>query len=96
MLKGDTVRLKCYFRTFKGNLIEPSNVTLTIFKDEQTEIESFILNDTHKQEEGVYFYDYTPSSELKELNLDSFIFEFKGIYNDKPIIVRDSVEMRFC
>ncbi|MGE7217145.1 hypothetical protein ACQKJC_11645 [Priestia koreensis] len=87
---GDTVRLKCYFKTFNGEHIDPNDMKLTIYKADKTKIEEFEINDTHREKMGVYFYDYVTASELNE-----FIFEFAGSYNNKPILVRDLVKVKF-
>jgi len=90
MLSGDSIRLKVNFKTFTGQPVNPVNLTLTIYKTEQTQIEQFTLDDTNKLDVGVYFYDYVPASELNE-----FIFEFAGTYNDKPILSRGQVKVKF-
>lgn len=90
ILTGDTVRLKCHFKTFNGNSVDPNDIKLTIYDSTKTQIEQFILNDTNKENVGVYFYDYVPALELNE-----FIFEFGGSYNNKPILARDSVQVKF-
>ncbi|OLN22904.1 hypothetical protein BTO30_07100 [Domibacillus antri] len=90
MYAGDTVRLKCHFKTFEGTPVTPDNVTLTIYKTDKTQIEQFILTSTDQLEIGVFYFDYTPASELNE-----FIFEFAGRVNGKPIIVRDTVKISF-
>ncbi|MGG1690587.1 hypothetical protein ABDH65_11055 [Heyndrickxia ginsengihumi] len=90
MLQGDTIRLKCHFKTFDGVLVDPSDVKLTIYKSDQTQIEQIPLDDTNRLDVGVYFYDYTPASELSE-----FIFEFAGSVNNKPILSRGKVEVKF-
>jgi hypothetical protein len=90
MLQGDTVRLKCHFKAFDGQLIDPTDVKLTIYKSDETVIEQIHLDDTNKENVGVYFYDYTPASEL-----DEFIFEFAGSVNNKPILSREKVKIQF-
>ena len=90
MYQGDTVRLKVNFKAFTGQAVNPVNPTLTIYNSQKEQIEQFILDDTNNESLGVYFYDYTPASELNE-----FIFEFAGSYNSKPILVRDSVQVTF-
>ncbi|MED4374309.1 hypothetical protein P9274_00995 [Schinkia azotoformans] len=87
---GDTVRLKVHFKTFTGESIEPTDIKLTIYDSTKTQIEQFILDDTYKLDVGVYFYDY-----LLPANLDLIIYEFAGVYNNKPILVRDSVKIQF-
>ncbi|MGM7635499.1 hypothetical protein [Bacillus sp. Hm123] len=90
MFKGDTVRLKVHFKNALSQSIDPEDVKLTIYKNDHTKIEEFILDDTNKEKLGVYFYDYVPAYELNE-----FIFEFVGSVNNKPILVRDTVRLKF-
>ncbi|MCC3645825.1 hypothetical protein JGK52_03885 [Cytobacillus oceanisediminis] len=90
MIQGDTIQLRVNFKSFKGNLIDPDNVKLTIYKSDKTQIEQIAITDSDKESVGVYFYDYTPASELNE-----FIFEFAGSYNSKPILARGKVELKF-
>jgi len=90
MLKGDTVRLKVNFKDFTGKAVNPVDVKLTIYNESQLQIEQFLLDDAHKESVGVFFYDYVPATELNE-----FIFEFAGMVNNKPILSRDSVKIKF-
>ncbi|MGV3266205.1 hypothetical protein [Cytobacillus pseudoceanisediminis] len=90
MIQGDTIQLRVNFKSLKGNLIDPDNVKLTIYKSDKTQIEQIAITDSDKESVGVYFYDYTPASELNE-----FIFEFAGSYNSKPILARGKVELKF-
>lgn len=83
---GDTVRLKCFFRTFSGKEINPVNVMLKIYDNQQQEIDSFNLDDTNKID-GVYFYDYVIPAGTGNL-----IYEFAGVYNDKPIVTRGELK----
>lgn len=91
MIQGDTIRLQCHFKSFNGQSVDPINVTLTIYDKDKNQVEQYELNDTNKENVGVYFYDYSPASELN----DYFYFEFAGSYNNKPILVRDKVEVKF-
>ncbi|WP_026675775.1 hypothetical protein [Fictibacillus gelatini] len=91
MLKGDTVRLKVHFKTFTGQSVDPTDVKLTIYKSDKTKIEEIPITDSNKENVGVYFYDYIVPDEI----LESFIFEFRGLYNNKPILARDSVQIKF-
>lgn len=89
-LAGDTVRFRCHFRTFDGQLIDPADVKLTIYDAIKQQIEQITLDDTNKENVGVYFYDY-----VLPMNQSEIIFEFSGVYNNKPILVRDSVKIQF-
>jgi len=89
-LAGDTVRLKCHFKTFDGQSVEPNDIKLTIYDMNKQQIEQITLDDTNKESIGVYFYDYVLPDDKQEI-----IFEFRGLYNNKPILVRDSVKIQF-
>jgi len=91
MIKGDTVRLFCVFKTFEGVLIDPSSISLKIYDNAQNVIETIPVGIENKESTGKYYYDYTPASELNEV----FYFEFAGSVNNKPILVRDSVKVKF-
>lgn len=86
MYQGDTVRLKVNFKSFTGQAVNPVNPTLTIYKTDQTVVET--ITDLVNEGTGQYYYDYVPE-------LSEFIFEFSGQYNDKPILVREKVETKF-
>ncbi|USK86162.1 hypothetical protein [Peribacillus asahii] len=90
MLSGDSIRLKVNFKDFAGKAVNPVSLTLTIYDTNQMQIEQFTLDDANKLDVGVYFYDYVPASELNE-----FIFEFAGSVNNKPILARDTVKVKF-
>ncbi|WP_010651181.1 hypothetical protein [Oceanobacillus massiliensis] len=87
---GDTVRLKVNFQAFDNQAVNPVNVTLTIYDTTETQIEQFILDDTNKEDVGVYFYDYVTPNDKQEV-----VFEFRGVYNNKPTVVRDSLQIKF-
>ena len=89
-LAGDTIRLKCHFRTLDGRSVIPADVKLTIYNTNKQQIEQITLDDTNKEDNGVYFYDY-----VLPMNQNEIIFEFSGVYNNKPILARDSVKIQF-
>ncbi|RIJ65317.1 hypothetical protein [Rummeliibacillus sp. POC4] len=89
MYQGDTIRLKVHFKNFNGQSIDPSDIKLTIYKSDKTKIEQFILDDSNKENVGVYFYDFVP------IGLSEFVYEFSGLYNNKPILARDKVQIKF-
>ncbi|MFD2638424.1 hypothetical protein [Piscibacillus salipiscarius] len=88
--KGDTVRLKVHFKSLNGQSVNPVDVYLTIYDKDQTEIESIALDDTNQEDVGVFFYDYVLPNDKPEV-----IFEFRGLHNQKPILVRDRIESKF-
>lgn len=87
---GDTVRLIVNFRTFTGQAIDPTDVTLTIYDNTEQQIEQFILDDTNRNDVGVFFYDFVTPNDEQEI-----IFEFRGLNNSNPIVVRDSLQIKF-
>lgn len=89
-LAGDTVRFRCHFRTFDGQNIDPADVKLRIYDTQKQQFEEISLTDTNKENVGVYFYDYVLPDDKQEI-----IFEFKGIYNEKPILARGQVKIEF-
>ncbi|ALX47854.1 hypothetical protein [Lentibacillus amyloliquefaciens] len=87
---GDTVRLKCHFKSLNGQSVDPTNPTLTTYDTDQTQIEQINLDDTNKEDVGVYFVDYQVPDDKQKI-----IFEFRGEHNSNPIVVRDSLEIKF-
>jgi hypothetical protein len=90
MIQGDTIRLQVQFKTFTGDLVDPEGISLTIYDNARNVLETIPITNENKESIGKYTYDYTPP-----LELDEFIFEFKGVYNNKPIVARDKVEIKF-
>lgn len=88
MFSDDTVRLKVKFRDFDGQVIDPTEVTLTVYKINKEVITTITQNSLTKENVGCFFYDYTVGTE-------DFIYEFSGLYNNKPILSRDTVQIKF-
>lgn len=91
-LIGDSVRLRVRFRTFNGNAVDPTDVTLRILDgNDYSEIESISSADINKIDVGVYEYDYVvPSGES-----ESLVYEFSGSFNSKPILSRGCFDRTF-
>ncbi|OLS37916.1 hypothetical protein BTR22_05240 [Alkalihalophilus pseudofirmus] len=88
ILTGDTIRLRVHFKSYKGHPVDAEDVILTIYNKSLEVIETF--KDTNKESNGVYFYDYKLPDEEQE-----FIFEFRGVYDEKPIISRGTFSSKF-
>jgi len=87
VLINDTVRLKVYFKTFDGIAVDPTNITLKIYDDNQQILETISIDDTNKINVGIYFYDYIiPSGE------GDIYFEFAGLVNNLPIVTRKLIK----
>lgn len=86
---GDTVRLKVNFKTFGGDLVNPTGISLTLY-DGLVILQTIPITAADNETIGVYFYDYVIPDDIPEL-----IFEFKGLHNNKPILARDTVQVQF-
>lgn len=98
---GDTVTLNVRFKTSKGNAIDPTDVTLKIFKPTITSfelIDTISLTSDHKVSIGEYEIDYTIPSYLEFTNSITshyIVAEFSGMYNGKPTLTRKRIPVRF-
>jgi hypothetical protein len=88
VLKNDTVRLLVFFKDFDGNVIVPTDVKLTIYNKEETIIET-ITDGIINLSQGKYQYDYTDTTG------SDFIFEFSGVFNSKPVLARQEINVKF-
>ncbi|MFB5088634.1 hypothetical protein PGC35_15740 [Psychrobacillus sp. PGGUH221] len=88
MFKNDTIRLIVQFRTFDGNKVTPDDVKLTIY-DKQENVIQEITYGLSTDGLGKYEYDYTDSTGK------DFIFEYSGFFNEKRILARESVNVKF-
>lgn len=91
VLQGDSIRLRVHFKTFEGVSVNPNTITLNIYKNDQTLLISIPETELVNEVTGRYYFDYLVPDDLK----DSFIFEFKGIHNNKPILSREKVSIQF-
>jgi len=82
----DTIRLIVQFRDFDGKNIIPTDVTLTIYKEDKTEVETITTNITQKSDS--FSHDYL-------IPEHDFIYEFSGVYQEKPILARQLVKTKF-
>ncbi len=89
---GDTVRLKVHFKSFDGDSIDPDDITLIIYNTNKSVIETIPISDENKTATGQYYYDYVVvPDDIQEY----FIFEFRGLHNNNPILARDRVNIKF-
>ncbi len=87
MFSNDTIRLIVQFRDFNGQPINPTDVKLTIYDKQQ--VDETITDGIINIEQGNYQYDYTDTT-----NSD-FVFEFSGVFNDKTVLARQEVKIKF-
>ncbi len=88
MLQGDTVRLKVHFRDLDGAQAPVRETQLSIYKQEDNSVLQSITNDFINMDSlGVFYYDYVAS--------EPFIYEFKATYKNRPIVVREKVDVKF-
>lgn len=88
MFAKDTILLSVQFRTFDGNKVTPNDVKLTIYDKQETLIEEITIG-LATDGLGKFEYEYTDS-----IGSD-FIFEYSGIFNEKPILARQEVNVKF-
>jgi len=86
LIANDTVRLVVEFKDFDGRTIAPDNITLKIYDTKQTLIQT--ITDGISQLNSQYYYDYTATD-------SDFIFEFSGFYNNKTVLSRQLVTVKF-
>lgn len=87
MFQKDTVRLVVQFRDFVGNNIVPDNVKLTIYNTDKTVIEE-ITEGIIDNSNGNFHFDYVAPEH-------DFIFEFSGVYGNKPVLARQEIKTEF-
>ena len=87
---GDTVRLKCEFKNWAGDLTSPTNVKIIVYSEENkvllpaTTVESVSA--------GKYKYDYTIPIDA----VGNMYFEFSGTLETKTIIGRMKLERKWA
>jgi hypothetical protein len=91
MYYGDTVRLVVNFVDFDGNMIDPTDIELKIYDSNQQLKETITIDNSYKQSTGVYQYDYPTPDDTQ----DDLIFEFRGMFNGKPILSRGRIKGEF-
>lgn len=88
MIANDTVRLKVIFKSLDiGYPVNPDSVQLKIYNLDNQLIET-ITEGIVNGSQGIFYHDYVAED-------SDFIFEFSGIYNNKPITARKKTEVKF-
>lgn len=90
-LKGDTVRLECNFMDFNNTPVEPIDVMLNIYNENNIAIQSIPLTNDNRIGIGKYYYDYIIPYSVR----DFIIYEFSGIHRGRPILARDKIHVDF-
>lgn len=90
-IQGDTVRLCVHFRTFKGVSIQPKTISLVIYDNAQEVLQEFTEDELEQEGTGQYYFDYEIPDDVQNF----FIYEYRGIHNDKPILNRGKVKVKF-
>lgn len=86
---GNTVRLRAEFRDFDGNLVEPDDVTVTVYDQNK---DSLVSEPGVMEEPGKYYYDYV----ITRGNDMPVAFEFKGFIDGKPILGRQLISLQWA
>jgi len=82
----DTVRLQATFKNWAGVLIDPTDITLTIYDNTKTVLEVIELESIVKVSTGVYYYEYVVPS------VSIVYYEFDGIAEDTHNVLRGSIK----
>ena len=99
-VSGNTVRLKCEFKTFDDEYDDPTSITLKIFDKDKTQIGATIeITDAYKTDTGIYEYDYTiPALSVLIDDLSTTLisctkifYEFSGTLEGETITGRDKI-----
>lgn len=90
-LKGDTVRLECNFMDFDGVSVEPEDVVLNIYNEDNVALESISLTSDNRTGIGEYYYDYVIPYTVN----DYVVYEFSGNHRGRPILARDKIHVEF-
>ncbi|MEK5208121.1 hypothetical protein [Psychrobacillus sp. FSL H8-0510] len=88
MFAKSTILLQVQFRAFDGNKVTPEDVKLTIYDKQKTLIEEITFG-LATDGQGKFEYEYTDTTG------SDFIFEYSGIFNEKPILARQEVNVKF-
>lgn len=89
-LTGNTVRLTCSFKDFKGEFTDPTTVKFIIYDNKYNIMSETILSDGNRESIGSYFYDYTTESER-----GTWYFEFYGEISGNPAVQRGTIRTSF-
>ena len=99
-LSGNTVRLKCEFKTFDDEYDDPDNITLKIFDKDKVQVGATIeITDAYKTDTGKYEYDYTIpalSTLIEDLSTTlisctKIFYEFSGTLEGETLKGRDKI-----
>lgn len=93
---GDTIKLQAVFKDYSNNPFQPQDVVLTIYKPLVVGFEKLKevkMTDDNLVGKGIYEYYYTVSEE--ESDDDYLVYEFAGMYNEKPTLARGKIPTRF-
>lgn len=89
--KGDTVRLEVRFQDLYGNRVEPEDVFLNIYDNNNIAIQSIPLTNDNRVDIGEYYYDF-----VIPYNVNDFIvYEFSGSHRERPILAREKIHVEF-
>lgn len=89
-LAGDTIKLVAEFQDFDSAYVDPDRILLSIYDVAGNRMESKIVGTEYKISVGVYEIPYTLPR-----NMERIVYEFSGIINDYPTIVRELIKIKF-
>jgi hypothetical protein len=91
VISGDTVKLKCDFKSWLGEYTDPDSITLKIYDVNKTQVGATInLTAANKTDTGKYEYEYVVPDSYPQL-----IFEYRGVIDGNPILGRQLITVVF-
>lgn len=90
--KGDTVRFEVEFMDYSNIPLDPSDIKFNAYDENDLLLETVPVPSGNRTDVGKYFMEFTIPQSLEG---NSMIFEFKGMYRDKPVLSRDSLPVEF-
>lgn len=82
---GTTIKFLATYYNWKGDLIDPESLTFSIYDNRFLPVSTFPVTTANRLSLGQYYYLWIPET------TGTFIYEWKGIINEKPSLRRDSI-----
>lgn len=87
---GDTAKLTCEFRDWNDELVDPENVTVTVYNEYWEKLSQASDTDIFRESQGKYYYEY-----VTPMTTGIVIYEWRGMISGKPSIKRNQLELFF-
>jgi hypothetical protein len=88
---GNTIRLKCTFKDFDGQLRNPDMIKVKIYDQSFAVMSETTLGPTNNSDLGNWFYDYVIPMDAR----GKLYYEWYGEMQGSPSLKRDSFKVAF-